>query len=389
MRARFGRALGAALLAGGALSACSTAPSSAPHPIFGAIEAIAASDNYLWVASQTGISSRSDVELTELNATTGRLIRIIPALGYDLHAPLAIAASGMDLWVSYSTAQGSIPAGPGAVAEIQDATGRKLRLFHVGGDLMEEPTAMAVGRDLWLLSSQCTYCANSGVLTEVSASTGHVEHVTNPQGFPSGIALSSGSVWIAGGDPAGSSSRAADGAVTEVSQATGAIIGVPQLRSGVPLDGGGYSDCASSGVAASRSYVWVADYFCVPVPDGSAAQISISTGRVVRSVRTSYSYYGGLTGLGDNPGAVAIAGGRVWLADADGGWSDDGVVVELDANTGRLIRVVGDQRDAFFRPVSVAVDGGVWIASGLSLTELNPQSADVMRTVSDTGHVSR
>ena len=385
MSARWCLGLVVGVLASVALSACSTASTSSPREIFGAIEGIASSGNYLWVASQTGTTSRSDVELTELNATTGRLIRIIPAKGYNLHFPLAIAATGGDLWVSYSTAQGSIPIGPGAVAEIQDTTGRKLRLFHVGGDLMEVPTAMAVeGEHLWLLSSQCAYCGYTGVLVEVNTSTGRVERVANPEGTPSGLALTPGVVWVPGGDVDGEGiNGGADNAVTEVSQTTGSVVRVVRLRSGVRLDGGGYLGCGSSGIAASRADVWVADSYCEPVPDGSAAEIGASTGRIVRGARNAYSYYGGLTGpLGVSVAAVAIARGSVWLADEYGGWADRGVVVELNASTGRVILVRGGRRDAFDQPDSITiVDDEVWIASPMSLTELDERTGDVVRTV--------
>ena len=105
------------------------------------------------------------------------------------------------------------------------------------------------------------------------------------------------------------------------------------------------------------------------------AALTASSGPPKKVTVDSGSFYGFY-----GPGAIAVDGGHVWVANEQGD-----SVTELNAGDGSLVQILSGGRYGFDYPAAIAVDGAdVWVASleGSSLTELNAGDGSLVRTVS-------
>jgi len=268
--------------------------------------ALAVDGNTLWVADGTGDA------VTEVNAATGALIRVIAGQGYQLADPGAIAAGGGHVWVAN--------AGLNAVTEIDAATGAVVRVISAPRyrlDTTVYPPAITVaGNRVWVTDG------NSDALTEIDATTGALIRVIADRRYqlngPDAIAVTDGRAWVVNVDSS---------SVTEIDAATGALIRViprlPNVTFGIVAGSGGAWLVTNLGVKAvdgSR-------------PDGSVAELSAASGRLVRN-------------MGGPPFRSAIPGGEI--AAGSGGIWVTGVnfytyrawLAEIDAATGALLRVI-------------------------------------------------
>ena len=97
--------------------------------------------------------------------------------------------------------------------------------------------------------------------------------------------------------------------------------------------------------------------------------------RMARTVRIPWRALAGAD-------AIAVAGNRVWVANASYGAS--GWLAEIDAATGALIRIVAGQRYGLADPVALAVDGNtLWVADGTgnAVTEVNARTGALIRVI--------
>ena len=89
------------------------------------------------------VSDGRSNSVTEINAATGALTRVISAPAYQLNGPDAIAAAGDDVWV--------IDVNSGSVTEINGATGGLTRVI---ASVPNVPFAItADGTGVWLMTN--------------------------------------------------------------------------------------------------------------------------------------------------------------------------------------------------------------------------------------------
>ena len=148
--------------------------------------------------------------LTEINATTGALVRVISGPAYQFGRPDAVAAASGDLWVTNENA---------SVTEIDETTGALVRVVRNCGCRLaggcRRGRQPCVGRQ----------CPNSDVtddrVSELNAKTGKLVRVISASqyGFngPAGVAATGKRVWV--------TNSWAD-SVTELNAKTGALVRV-------------------------------------------------------------------------------------------------------------------------------------------------------------------
>jgi DNA-binding beta-propeller fold protein YncE len=137
---------------------------------------------------------------------------------------------------------------------------------------------------------------------------------------PLRIAAGGSGVWV-------TSER--DGILTHIDPGSGEVVGSPfRLMTGI------------AGVAVGSRWIWVT------VPSrGELLAVAPGSGRISRTIH-----------LGGAPGAIALGGGRVWVADEDGAG-----VTAVDADAGRVERRGLPPHAAPLRLAAGA--GGLWVSS--------------------------
>jgi YVTN family beta-propeller protein len=256
--------------------------------------AIAIADGSLWVADQ------DDDTISQVDPRTQEALRAIPVGTL----PHSLAAAGGDVWVAGSSA-GAPYASVRRIDPRFDTIDRRLRLASV---LTGETASVAsAGKSVWV-------AASAGELTRIDESTGRVARRLDPNGGPTGIAVTrGGDVWMIDNeaddlielDPAGRSER-------------------------IPV-----GDDPSS-VAVGDGSVWVTD-----TGDDTLLQIDPTT----RAVRATIE-------VGRAPLGIAVGAGAVWVAD-----SGDGTVRRIDPSSAHVTAVVSVGGS----PQDLAVDGDrVW-----------------------------
>ena len=268
--------------------------------------ALAVDGNSLWVADGNGDT------LTEINATTGALIRVIAGQRYGLADPAAIAVGGGHVW--------AVSAGANSVTEIDAATGALIRVIDAPRyrlDTTVYPPAIAVaGNRVWVTGG------NSDALTEIDATTGALIRVISARRYqlngPDAIAVAGGRAWVVDVDSS---------TVTEIDAATGALIRVIPSLPNVPF-----------AIAADQAGAWLVTNLGVKAvdgarPDGSVAELSAATGRLVRNIGCA-PFRAAVPG-----GAIAAGGGAVWVTGTNF-YGYRNWLAELSAATGALVRVI-------------------------------------------------
>lgn len=116
---------------------------------------------------------------------------------------------------------------------------------------------------------------------------------------------------------------------------------------------------ALAGLAAGAAIAGCAHHSATPARTAEARQDEAGLVRGPGAARWDFSA----------PDAIAVAGGRVWVAD-----QGDNAVYELSARTGALIRVISGPGDRISGPDALAADqASVWVANASDNT--SPSSA--------------
>jgi DNA-binding beta-propeller fold protein YncE len=275
-------------------------------------DAIAVAGNRVWVAN-SAYREGGRGWLTEIDATTGALIRVIAGPQYGLVDPEALAVDGDTLWVADGYGN--------AVTEIDASTGALIRVIAGWQYQLDDAGAIATGGGaVWVANGF------SDTVTEIDASTGALIRVIsapryrlNTTVYAPAIAVAAGRVWV----PDGSSNT-----VTEIDASTGALVRVIPSLPNVPF-----------AIAAEGDQAWLVVNLGEKAvdgtrPDGSVAELSTSGG-LIRDIS-------GSPFRADSPGgAIAAAGGYVWVTDTSF-YSYRGWVAEISSSTGAVIRVIVD-----------------------------------------------
>lgn len=276
---------------------------------------IAADGRDIWITNEPQIGDGKtpkpgDGTVTELDSSTGRLVRILTGQGYKFDFPGPIAAVGSDLWIA--NAWGG-PLGNGDLVEVNASTGALVRI--VSAAAINQPADIATrGSDLWVINSLFD---DNGSVTEINTRTGRVTWTAKGKqyGFvdPISITADGNRLWVANLYAGGEG-----GSVTELDASTGRWIQT--------LSGGCYGFDSPAGITAAGNRIWVANSY-IDADGGSVTELSASTGRWIQTLSSdtwiqnllaSRSCAQDLLTGGysfANPALIAAVSSRAWIFD--------------------------------------------------------------------------
>ncbi len=309
------------------------------------------------VPAKSTFSTRPRLPQAAVQRSAGSLVKVIGGPAYQFVNPLSAVLNGADLFVSNGAPGGHL-------TELDASTGALVRVIAGPSYGFKIPDAMVLdGPDLFVASSDC--------VTELNASTGAFVKVLAGshyrfEGTPNGMALYGPDLFL---------TRFASGSVTELNASTGALVRVISRRNwflsgGVALDG---PDLFVPGAAISPENGLPAA--------GSLVELNASTGALVQVISGPQWRFRA-------PFAVASDGPDIFTTDLPNGLRkgmDTGSVTELDASTGKVLRVVSGPQYRFLDPASMSFYGGDMFVSdfgGSWVTELDTSSGAVVRVIS-------
>jgi YVTN family beta-propeller protein len=337
--------VGAALATGGLkaahklhlTAASSVAQASAGYDL-DAPTAAAISGNDLFVANEAGDS------VSVLNATTGSRVATIAGPSFAFDHPTAILALGHTLFVANGAGN--------SVTEIDGTTRTLVRTISGAQFQFSDPIALtgSQGR-LYVLSS-------GGPVTAVSTTSGDLVGVAAGQGFgfstPMDVAVTGTHLFV--------TNRGAN-SVTEVDDRTMTFVAT--------LKGAGYGFQKPTGAAIDGKDLWVTN-----TAGDSVSEISSATARPVRVVVDH-------TNL-PTPGPITVGDGYVFTLSPPG---VSPMVTQVTPHNGAVPWMMCNTNGPylFSNPQAAVVSGSnLWVVSkaSSSLTEMNTDSGDLIRTIS-------
>jgi len=300
---------------------------------------IAVSGNTVWIVSGSVVDVNGTSNygmVTELNATTGGLVRTVNLKKYGVTGFSAVSADAQHVWV---TADGGEQ-----VVELSNATGKVVRVFRSRQVFGSPISGIATdGSHVWIPSPKPGETGGSGGMVERSAVTGAkirtitpMEMVVPPGGGnklpvylrPRFVTVGAHYIWTA--NDAGSNGRS----VTQINAATGGIV-----RSIDTAADGFHSSISSiNSIVSDGIHVWIVNGSTSTSLGGSwgdsVTELNASNGSLVRVVHLR-------NGIHSNPVGLVSNGVDVWVTDQGGGANGIGSVIELNALTGVVVRVIG------------------------------------------------
>jgi hypothetical protein len=353
-----------------------TTPASASSAHFKHAGAIALDhEGHLWVANNDYFG------LTEIDASTGSVIRVINNQADGFIDPSGIAVDGGDVWVvsggvTYANGTSHV----GTVTELNAATGSLIRTVSSKRHGITGLDAISVdANNVWVMAD------GGSRLAELSSSTGKVERVHRGReryAEPSGMAISDGHLWVA-------SPEISDGVIERSAVTGNKIRTITPTKLETP-PGGGIRSRTFLGpqfVAADARYVWIANEGGVAAKlFGSVTQIDATTGKVVRTIDSPADHFWGTIT------SIVSDGRHVWIANGTDdyrGRRHGDTVTELNASNGSLVRVIKLHNGIYSDPVGLVSNGvDVWVsdqgggAYGIgSVIELSAATGTVVRVV--------
>jgi hypothetical protein len=375
--------VGLCLAASFALSGCTKSTSIVvPSEISGPIRGLTAAGNSVWVVNQFDGNHFNRGSVTQLNAATGKLVRVIHGDKFAFNGPGGILSDGTNVWVAdYASLRWNTNTGNylGALTEFTVASGHLERVIFTGNTAFSGPTSIVesdgrlwIGNDIGSVG-----CSEGGTVTEIVAATSKVVKfeascVDKFSGIDQ-LAVADGHVFVQNG------LGSIDYGVTVLNSNTASLFKIEPLK---PSDKG--FNCAPGGIAATSGFVWAAYQDCFPNYYGSAIQWNARTGKEVRAISIADGGSNSINAI-RGPSAVAAVDNTVWIAFTSGGSTGSGEVTELNATTGQVIRKIGQPKYRFNDPEYLAIsDGHVWVANNGSntVTELSVATGKLIRVIS-------
>jgi hypothetical protein len=266
--------------------------------------ALGCGNDRLWVVNK-GTAFGRDAGVTEINATSGRLIRVLSSPGYQFDQPNGIAVGGSHVWVTNGATQQQPTTPDGAtgnsVTEIAAASGSVVRV--ISGPKYQINYAFSVA----ILRAHVWVASASG-LTEINAANGSPAHFFKGTGkvetSPEALAVAGPQLW-----------GATESTVIDVSTTTGAT-----LHTVRPNDD---PHNAVGALAANNADVWVDNL------DNSVSEVNATTGQRVRVIHGAAD-----DNLTQSVG-IALSVHDVWVTSPL-----YNRLVEFNATTGSLVRVI-------------------------------------------------
>jgi hypothetical protein len=295
----------------------------------------------LWVAATYGV--------TEVNASTGAPVWLAEGPSYGFNQPAAISYDGEHLWIANSSGN--------SVTEIDAPTGSLIRVIRGASFDLNSPSAVAYGGgDVWIANS---VTSSSSTVTEIDATTGALVRVISLDlPYPSDAAFLGGNVWIASG---------VGHLLAEIDASTGALIRVTGQRPTAYV-------ALERRITACGGDLWSTD-----ISKNAVDEFSGTSGALVRVVR--FASRGAILHF---PSAVTCDGEILSVANvyAKGSWHD-GLVTELDASTGAVIRVLQGTTYGFGLAGVLASEGGrlFVLGSNDAASEIDESTGALIRVV--------
>jgi hypothetical protein len=266
--------------------------------------AITRSGANLFVANAQG-------SVSEMNSSSGKLVRVIKGAKYHLVNPVSITSSG-DTILVLNAGHGAT----GSITEISARTGALVRTISGASFALDNPAAFTVsGSDVFVADE-----GNNSV-TEVNVANGALVRVVSGEGLdaPDGIAVQSGNIWVADN---------ASSAATEISVATGAAVST-------------YTDSDGQyGFWNPTSVIGVQGNVYVMTPLGTSPMVT----KVSATDGTAYWYMCNTNGpyYFSLLSAFAVSGDDLWVASRSGANSQTpaaatGSLTEMSITSGDLI----------------------------------------------------
>jgi hypothetical protein len=341
--------------------------SSVVVPHFDDPVAIAVSGANVWVVNEAGNS------ITEFNAKTGSLVRVVDAKVDAFHHPDGITVLGSHVWVSNGNEEFGMGtmnyplAKYSSVTELNARNGSLVRVINTKTDEFLAPGPIAVsGSHVWVLNANSAQSSTStpmDALIELNASNGALVHVftTNVDNLygPLNLTATRSDVWV-------TNANGFENSVTEINATTGSLVRVIRSTSGQLV--------APDSVAVSGAHAWIAN---IREGDNSVTELRTSNGSFVRNIKARAGTFNGLLG-------IAAEGSHVWVTNGNGYESGGNTnsVSELNADNGSLVRVIKAKADSLYGPTAiVASDSKLWVLNINSVTELNADNGSLVRVV--------
>jgi len=345
----------------------STSHSSALIPRFDNPVAIAVSGSDVWVVNMAGNS------ITEFNAHTGSLVRVISAKADSFHHPDGIAIQGSHLWVTNGNEEfgmgtsGYSVARYSSITELNASNGSLVRVINAPADQFLQPGPIVVsGSHVWVVNSNSAQGLDSApmnALIELNASNGSLVHIfkTNVDGLNGvlNMTATASDVWL-------TDANGSEGSVTELNSRTGTLVRVIKAK--------GNDLIAPDPISVDGTHVWIGN-----IQNGRNAltELNSRTGTLVRVIRAKADEFNGLLG-------VVAQNSHVWATNAEGYESGGRTnsVTELNARTGSLQRIIKVKDHGLFGPTQiVASDSKLWVLNVNSVTELNQSNGSLVEVV--------
>jgi streptogramin lyase len=270
-------------------------------PVEGFPNAVAVGRGGVWVVRDGRRVIRIDPQAAEIVARIGA--------GDELGSerPCGIAVGAGAVWVTTLS---------GRLARINPETNRLAQLLEV-----EDAACVAAGpRAVWVTAP------NRGLVMRIDPETNEVVAEIPLEGFPLGVAIGFGSIWVAAPDPP----EGGEGAVSRIDPRSNEVVRTILV------------DNLPEFVAAGEGAVWATSN------NGSLTEIDPRTNQVVATVRVTD---GGRT-------SVAVGGGAVWATELAGP-GQEAPVVRINPETAE---VEGAALEAVRSPLGLAWGAGaLWI----------------------------
>lgn len=285
-------------------------------------------------------------QLTEVNPSTGALIRVLRGGGYKFNMPGALAASGKDVFVANVQSA--------SVTEIDADTGGVVRVISLGSPAEVAPTTLGVWGHYLLVAAIHNNKALSGSISEIDMATGRtVTTISGKQygfGVPISLAVAGSDLFVATVHQNKSGND--DSVLTEVDLATGQLVRL--------INSAGAHISQAREVLADGLYLFVLNAGPLALAGGtigygrgSLAQINAKTGVLIRVISGAPYDLRGAT-------AMAVQGQDLYVADAGAN-----AVTEIDPATGALVKLLQGRQYGFADPDGEATWGDhLYIANG-------------------------
>ncbi len=270
------------------------------------------------------------------------------------------------------------------ITEIQASTGKVIRLVNAKADGFIDPSGVAVsGNAVWVVSGSVSYAngtSNYGMVTELNAATGALVRTINLKKHGvtglSAVSVDAQHVWVTadGGDQ-----------VAELSKTTGQVVRVFRGR---------YKSVESSGIASDGVHVWIPNPEGSQGMVERSAVTGVKLRTISPWAMETSPDGGNISQIYLGPRYVTVDAHNVWTGNDQGtSFKQSGSVTQIDAITGKVVRTIGPPADHFFGVIRDIVSDGahVWVANGTmstrngqrgdTVTELNASNGSLVRVV--------